>query len=448
MPPGAPLLAPTDTRRETRDAAVWLVLVGTGLALTTLAVALDVRLGTASAPFAGSYRIEVSPGSLLAPLVAAAVLLVVRAGRHETLPWRWVLVLSYVAAAAWALALALADGGDGLAGPLADPRTHLADVPAVGDDPAGFLRGFVAGSEDYTVATRQHPPGPVLLLWALGRVGIDRPLVLGVLITLIGVASVPLLGVAVRSLCGELSARRLLPVLVLAPYALWLAVSLDAVTLALSAAFVACGVLASERGRGLAGTLALAVTGGLLVGVAALFSYSAPWLGISVLAVYFVRRRPLLNVVTGAAALVPLSVTTAAGFAWPEGLTAAQADFSLRVQPERPFAIWAVLNVLLLLIACGPALVAAARGLRRTPGWPFLVGAASAVVFATVSGLARGEVERSWLTFFPFLLVAAVAPARRPSSPDDPQSSPTPWRLVGLGAASAVVIEAVLRTSW
>jgi hypothetical protein len=36
---------------------------------------------------------------------------------------------------------------------------------------------------------------------------------------------------------------------------------------------------------------AWALAAGLLTGVAALFSYSAPWLGLSIVFIYFARRR-------------------------------------------------------------------------------------------------------------------------------------------------------------
>ena len=67
--------------RELRDLLVWLVLAAVGLALTACAVRYGARLGTASAPFLGSYRFQVSPLSLVAPLVAATVLLVRQADR-------------------------------------------------------------------------------------------------------------------------------------------------------------------------------------------------------------------------------------------------------------------------------------------------------------------------------------------------------------------------------
>lgn len=431
------------------DAARWLVLVAVGLALTYVAVAARLHLGTASAPFIGRYRFKLEPGTLLAPAVAACVLAAVRARLHERVSWRWLLAGGYAAAVAWAVGLAVVDGGNGLAGPVDNPNEYLRDVPAVHGDPAGFLAGFVRHASDgsFTIATRQHPPGPVLLLWLLGHAGLGRPEVLGLVITLIGCLHVVLVALATRSLCGEAAARRLLPVLILAPYAVWLAVSMDAVTLTLTAAGITCGVLASEPGRRLRSWLPLGALAGLALGVAALFSYAAGWLALSLVVTYFVRRRPKLNVVTGVAALLPLAMVNAYGFDWAAGLTAAQADFSLRVGPHRSWLLWAPLDLLVLVMAAGPAIVPAARKIRRTPGWPFLIGAGLAVGFALGSGLSRGEVERSWLPFFPWLLVPAVAPERRPVTlPED--SAPTPSVLVGVGAITAIVIQCALRTAW
>ena len=429
--------------REAGDLLAWLILAGTGLALTGLAVYAGARLGTASAPFVGRYRFKVDPATLLAPAVAVAVVAAAAHGLIDRLPWRAVLLSGYVAALAWALALAAVDGVKGLSGPVTNPGEYFRDVPAVGADPGAFLRDFVANSPEYATATRQHPPGPVLLLWGLDRMGLDHPGTLGLLITVIGCTTVPLILVAMRSLSGEASARRLAPVLVLAPYAVWVAVSMDAVTAALSAAMVTSGVLASEQQRRGGPAVVLAVISGLLLGIAALFSYAAPWLGLSVICVYFVRRRPLLNVVTGAAALIPLIVAQRAGFGWSDGLTAAQADFSMRVEPHRSAVVWGLVSLVVLVLACGPAIVASARKIRRTAGWPFLVGAVIAVAFAVGAGLARGEMEHAWLPYFPWLLVAAVAPERRGEEP-----APTPLLLVGIGAASAVVLAAVLETAW
>jgi hypothetical protein len=430
-----------------RELLIWAGLVAAGLALTALAIALSLRVGSASAPFTGHYRFKIEVGTLLAPVTAVTVLLAVRAGVLSRLSWRVCLFSAYLAAVWWTVSLALVDGGNGFASPLDAPTEYLHDVAAVsapGSSPGHFLSTFVEQSPHYSVATRTHPPGPVLLLWLLGKLGISRPELIGIVITLASCAYVPLIASAVRSLCHETAARRLLPVLVLAPYAVWIAVSMDAVVLLMAAGFVTLGVRGSEPGR----SPLWALGSGLLLGCAALMNYAVAWLGISVIAVYFVRRRPLLIGLTAIGGLIPLVLAQAAGFSWTAGLSAAQADFSARIGAERSWLLWALLDMLLLLIACGPAIVRAARRLHLTPGWPFVVGAALAVGFAILSGLSRGEVERSWLAFYPFLLIPAVAPAVRPAGPADADAGHVPFWHVAVGAAGAIVIEAVLRTTW
>lgn len=424
-----------------RDLAVWAVIVAVGLLLTALAVAAHARVGVAGAPFTGAYRFSFGPTSLAAPFVAGAVVLAVSRDWHRALPWPGVLAAGYLAAFGWATALALVNGGAGLSRVAGSPGGYASDLPRVGTSPLTFIRHYVAAAPSLSPDSRQHPPGPVLLLWALDRIGLRSPVGLGLAITALGCLSVPLVAVAVRSLCSETAARSLLPVLVLAPYAIWLAVSMDSVPLSVCAAAVAAGVHGSEPRR----SPWWSAAAGLLLGIGALFSYSAAWLGTSILVVYFVRRRPLLNVVSGLGSLVPLALAGLAGFGWLDGLTAAQADFSIRIGPHRSWLVWIFLDLLLVVIAAGPAVVAAARKARRTAGWPFAVGAILAVAFAVGSGLSRGEVERSFLPFFPWLLVAAVAPER---GQNPAGAAPTPLLLVAAGAASAILIEAAVQTPW
>ncbi len=431
--------------RQARELLIWVGLVAVGLALTAVAVAVNARVGSPGAPFTGRFRFKVSVGSLLAPATAVTVLAAVRAGIVDRLRWAVLVGGSYLAALWWAMSLALVDGGNGFAAPVAAPAEYLRDVPAVGSHPGHFLRTFVEQAPHYSLATRTHPPGPVLLLWAMGKLGIHRPEEIGIVLTALACAYVPLLAVAVRSLCHESAARRLLPILVLAPYAVWLAVSMDAVVLLLAAGFVTLGVVGSEPRR----SPLWALASGLVLGFDAMLNYAVAWLGVSLVAVYFVRRRPLLNLFTGIGALVPLLLFWIAGFTWTSGLSAAQADFSVRVGPHRSWLLWAFLDLLLLLIACGPPIIRAIQRLHLTPGWPFVVGAALAVAFAVLSGLSRGEVERSWLAFYPFLLIPAVAPAVRPPAPGQGlDAGPVPFWLIAVGAAGAIVIEAVLRTTW
>jgi hypothetical protein len=429
--------------RQGRDLLAWLVLTMLGLGLTAWAVHIGAHLGTAGAPFLGRYRWQFSALSALAPAVAVAVLVTARLGWFERARWGLVLAGSYLFALAWAVALALVDGVAGLTRSLLDPDNYLADTGAVGDDPLAYLRDFTHDVRAHSVSARGHPPGPVLLLWALRRIGLDSHLGLALLITAVGVLTVPLVLGSVRDVCGEVQTRRYAPVLILAPSAIWVAVSVDVVVAVLGAAMVAAGVRASARHRTGWRAGAWAVLAGALLGIAALFSYAAPWLGLSVVCLYFARRRPFLNLGTGLGALAPIVLADGLGFAWLSGLLAARSDYVSRIEPYRSVAWWSAISLVALLLAAGPALYASVRKLRNTPGWPFLVGAASAVVFSMVAGIARGGVEHAWLPFFPWLTVAAVAPEQQGGEP-----VPAPLLLTAVGALVAIVIEAVLATPW
>ncbi|HEX8628430.1 MAG TPA: hypothetical protein VF755_09705, partial [Catenuloplanes sp.] len=164
---------------------------------------------------------------------------------------------------------------------------------------------------------------------------------------------------------------------------------------------------------------------------------------LSVGALYFARRRAPLNLMTATAALVPVAVAQLMGFRWVDGLLAAQRDFAAHVEPHRSALWWAAISGVALLLAAGPALLASWRKLRNTPGWPFLLGAGAAVLFTVLAGLARGGVEHAWLAFFPWLTVAAVAPAR----PGGPPVS-APLLLTAGGAVTAIMIKAILSTTW
>jgi len=425
------------------DLLRWAFVVAAGLVLTFSAVRSGARLATTGAPFLGHYHIEAGLCTFMAVAFATAILVVGARGWFDRAPWHVVLLSGYAAALGWTLSLALGDGLDGLTRALRPADSYLGDIADVGGDPLGYLASFTSRTAEQSEATRGHPPGPVLLLWALHRAGITGHLSLGLLVTAVGAVAVPLVLSAVRGVCGEPAARRYLPVLVLAPYAIWVAVSLDAVVAALGAAMVLAGVRASDSSRSGAGAAAWAVLCGALLGLTALLSYAAPWLGLSVLCLYFARRRPFLNLATALGALVPVLGADLAGFGWVEGLLAAHADHASRVGPHRSALWWSALSLVVLLLAAGPPLLASLRKLRNTPGWPFLVGAGAAVVFALAAGYARGGVEHAWLPFFPWLTVAAVAPERQGGPPP-----PAPLLLAAVGAATAVALEAVLTTPW
>jgi methylthioxylose transferase len=428
-------------RPAVTDLIGWVLLAGAGIGLTALAVTGGARLGTASAPFLGHYRVQISPLSLLAPTVAAVFLLAWRWIRQ--LQWALLLAVSYVAGLAWALALALVDGTAGLTRSLLDPSNYAPDVAMVDDAPAHYIATYTSNVAAHSIAARGHPPGSVMLLWAFERIGVRNQLTLAVFVTALGVCTIPLVLYCVRSVCGEVTARRYAPVLVLAPYAIWVAVSMDAVVAMLGAAACAAGVFASARKRHGLIAAGWSLITGVLIGFAAMFSYDVVWLGLSVVLLYFARRRPFLNIGTGIGALVPVLVAQHLGFGWLAGLAAANSDFVARIEPFRSAPWWAILSIVALILAAGPPLYASARKIRNTPAWPFLIGAAVAVLFSVFAGLARGGVEVAWLPFFPWLTVAAVAPETQGGDPP-----PMPWSLVAGGATAAIVIAAVLATPW
>jgi hypothetical protein len=434
---------PSVTPRERRDLGFWLIAGALGLGLTWIALRVGAQLGTQSAPFLGRYRWALGFGTILAPAVACAVLLAGYRGWFNRLSFRALLLTSYCATFAWALALALVDGAAGLTRSLESKSNYIVDVPHVGADPIAYLGTFTAHAGSHSVAARGHPPGPVLLMWALHRIGLTELLVLGILVAAIGALLTPLVLSAVRGVCGEIAARGYAPVLILAPYAVWVAVSVDVVVAVLGAAAMAAGVRASDKTRHgpAAGLWALAA--GFILGLAALFSYAAPWLGLSLVCLYFARRRPSLNLATGVGALLPVGAAQLAGFGWLDGLLVASTDYSVRIEANRSYWWWAVLSLVALLFAAGPPLWASLRKVRNTPAWPFLVGAGTAVAFSVLYGLARGGVEAAWLPFFPWLTIAAVAPERQGGTP-----VPSPLLLAGGGAVTAIVVEAVLATPW
>ncbi|WP_232303560.1 hypothetical protein [Pseudofrankia sp. DC12] len=429
-PSGAAQLARSG-RGQLGELALWVVLVATLTGATALLVAAGVHYAPAgrSEPAAGTLPLtwppRLTPRTALAPALAAGALLAATlAGRrpagHRTPAFGRPLILSYLVTVAWWLALGAASRpGERVAGALL----------AAGD----------RAPSDLLHATSSQPPGPALLVWVLTRSGLHGSLAVGLAFTALGALVVPLVALAVRSLCHEPAARRLLPVLAFAPWAPFAVASRDAVTAAVAAAALAVGVVGCERGR----RAWWALGAGLLLGVAGLFSFPAMWLGVAVAAAYFVRRRPLLNVITGVGALVPLFALRLAGYSWPDGLARAGTglfDYAAALT-------WLVPDLLVVLLCCGPVLVRAARRVAMTPGWPFLVGATAAALFALLDGLASGGVATSWLSLFPWLLVAALAPRPRPAQPGDTSSAgAVPYGLVGAGAAVAVVLAALLAT--
>jgi len=397
------------------------------------------------APLAGYVEARVGPGTPVALVLAALAVWhgFVLAAR---LPWWALLVTTYAVAVAWTLSLALVDGGPGLTREIVNHNEYLPTARRIHDVPA-MLRGFVdripagvPGSWETHVAG--HPPGALLLFVGLVALGLGSALASALVVTLVGCTTPVAVLVTVRRLGAEDVARRVAPFLALAPAAIWVGVSADGVFAAV-AAWGLAAVAAATASTGPAGRWGWGLAGGLLLGACLLLSYGLLLLAPLVLAVLLAGRswRPLPAVALGA--VVPVAVFAALGFRLWEAYPVLQDRYWAGIAAGRPAAYWFWGDLAALAIAAGPALGAGLGSLvaagRRSPRVVrLLVGAAAlAVVAADASRMSKAEVERIWLPFVPWLLLATACLPER-------------WRRPALGGqvVVALLVQHLVLTNW
>lgn len=390
----------------------------------------DLALG--APPLVGRWDLRLSPWVLVTLAVAALALPVadrLQRASSRALPWA-----AAGTSLVWSLGLALSDGPDGIRAPLTDDTEYLVEVPRVTD---GFLEGFsdkvFTRGEPGQWATHVggHPPGALLLFAGLARLGLGGPWPAALLCVAVGASAAAAAVVAVRAVVDEQTARRAAPFLAIAPAAVWLAVSADALFLGVSAWGIALLVLAGTRGSDVA-----AVAGGLLMGAALFLTYGALPLGVLALTAVLLRRalRPL--VLSATAVLGVYLAFRALGFDWFEGLSVTLERVADGAGGRRHTTYFLLANVAAFLLALGPAVLSAVRSLAARDRLWLLVGPALiAVALAELSGRSKGEVERIWLPFTPWLLIAC---ARLPH--------PRVWLAVQVGLG--VVVQLVLRSKW
>ena len=382
---------------------------------------------------------------------AAAVLIALLGWRYavdlaDRLPWRRLLLLSYVVGLAWMLALALVDGPVGISRVLAHGYEYLATARTVDDVPA-LLEGFVpridgSNPEHWVTHVAGHPPGALLFFVALVRVGLGGDLAAGLAVIAVAATTAPAALATVRILGAEAAARRAAPFLVLGPAAVFMAVSADAVFGAVAAWGLAALAMAATRGAGRA-WIGWSLVAGLLLGCCVLLSYGLVLLGPLALAVLVVARswRPL-PVAAGAALCVVL-LFAAYGFVWWEGFAAVRERYWDGIAADRPAAYWLWGDLAALLVSAGPVLGAGLAALvvawRRTDRAVVLLvaAAAAAVLVADLSRMSKAEVERIWLPFVPWLLLSTAL-------------LPESWRrwALALQMAAALLVEVLLYTTW
>jgi hypothetical protein len=448
--------------------SLWAAVVVVAVVWGTWWVA-DARVALRAAPLMGRW--DVRAGTGLLPAVATGALVVTWGPRLVArVRWRTVPLAAGVAAVAWVTALGASDGWVALTEPLTTRHEYEPLAGQVGDLGA-FVRTYVDRLGERPIHVQGHPPGPVVLAWMLDRVGLGGAgWLAAVTIGAWGTAVAATL-VAARAVAGEVAARRAAPALVVLPAAVWAGTSLDA----LFAGVVATGIAAAAVAGARSSPGWAAIAGGVL-GLGLLLTYGAALLlGVAVVAAIGgaahrdrVARPEAagvgLRVVFGAlvAGIVAvLALAAAAGFWWPAGLDATRHAYWAGVAAERPALYLTVAgNPAALALATGPAVALGIGGLwaRRPPpaarrrdrgrpspeplaaalseadrAWLLPVAALAVVAAADVSQFARGEVERIWLPFVPWLALAAPGDRRG-------------W--LAAQVALAVVLEATLRSPW
>ncbi len=363
----------------------------------------------------------------------------------ERLPWRSLMLASYVAGLAWLLALAWVDGPEGVSHALANPYEYLGTARAT-DDIGLMLSTFVdripyAAEDNWVTHVAGHPPGALLFFVGLVRIGLGGDLTAGLVVTALAATTALAVMSTLRTLGSEPIARRAAPFLVFTPAAVFMAVSADAMFAAVAAWGLAALALAT-RASGLR-LVGWSILAGLLLGYCVFLSYGLPLLGLLAVAVLVLGRswRPLP--IAGLAALAVAAAFALAGFAWWEAYPVLVDRYWEGVAAERPQAYWVWGNVGALLISGGPLLGAglthaASRWRRTDRAVVLLAGAALLIVVAAdLSRMSKSEVERIWLPFIPWLtLTLAVLPSQ--------------WRRWGLALqlATALVVQHLLYTSW
>ncbi len=347
--------------------------------------------------------------------------------------WPGVVAASAAVAVVWSFLLAASDGLSRVTAPLASRFEYVPFVPRV-HDPALFVRTFSARAERYPIHVKGHPPGATLVFWSLWRAGLRGPGWAAALVLLcVGLTAAAVL-VACREAVDEAFARRAAPFVALAPAAVWAGTSPDplyAAAIAIGTAFV---ISATSRSGPL--TDALAVAGGVALAIALQLTYGAvPLLAIPV-AVAVARRRWKTLVLVALGAAVVFAVFVGAGFWWGNGLAATRRFYSVGIGGRRSYRWFTfVANPLALVLAIGLAPLVGMARLRDRRAWLLVGAAVAAVVVADVSGLSKGEVERIWLPFTPWLLVAAGALGRD-------------RRWLAAQAGLALAVQATLRSPW
>ncbi len=398
----------------------------------------QVRDFADAAPLFGFREIHFGWGTPFAVLIAVAgVLWGPELARR--LPWRRLLLVVWATSAAWAMSLAMVDGWRrGFVDRLTSNDEYLHEVPSITDIPA-TLSEFSSRILDFqpdswTTHVSGHPPGALLTFVWLDRIGLGGGTWASGLSVLVGSSAAAAVLVAVRALGDESMARRAAPFVTLAPTAIWIAASADAFFMGVVAWGIALLAVSTTKYLWPA-----SIGAGVLLGFGIHLNYGLVLMGLPAVAVLIAARtaKPMIGAVIGA--LIVTAIFSAYGFWWFDGYELVKERYYQGIATDRPFAYWGWANIAALFCAVGVAVPAAFPRIftRSAPINLLVIGAIAAVAAADLSQLSKAEVERIWLPFAMWMLLApAVLPER------------THRFWIALQVTAALAINHLLFTNW
>ncbi len=397
--------------------------------------------------------------SLIAAVVLAGLLAVaVSSGWWFRLSSNVVIALTSLGSGMFAVLLALVDGRDGLLYGAVDKTEYYANLPKT--PPARqFVESFLDRINEYSVHVRGHPPGFTLVLKFFKALGFQGPWFV-VVLSLVGTMVLPAaMLITVRAFAeagdsGDIADKsdvvaRVAPLLMVSPFAIWMMTSADAFYTAVGACVVAAcalGLRAATRHR----ALLWGLVGGVVFGLLLFLTYGGATFAFVIampLILPLFRRLSgavptLIGGVVGTAAIVGMCASF--GFWWLDGAVEVKGQYWAGTAQYRPRGYFSYSNLATTLFAIGPVTYAGfmrTRNLKPTHIRPLIFGGAIALLVSHVSQYSRGEVERIWLLFFPWLVIAGAAFVQR-------ERPRTAGLAIAIQAICTIVLQAALLSKW
>jgi hypothetical protein len=308
---------------------------------------------------------------------------------------------------------------------------YLPGIPLLQWGIPNYLDRFAETVPSQPVNIAGHPPGPLLLMRALGVETAER---LAALCILGAALCAPLTYAIGRTLVSERAARTAGLVAVFTPVMLLDGfTSFDAIYAAMGG--VAAALLLSRRPW-------VVALGAVAFAICTVFSWALLGVGAAVAIAVLVRdgpRRALVVAAASGAGFVGINAWLAIGWGYdPVGtLTATEEVYRNSLAQVRPYRFWVFGSPVAWGVMLGPIVVAAAvrAAMRRSPA---AIAILTVVLIAAVAGFTEAETERIWLIFVPLACVAAAPLLTRER---------LPW-VLGLLAAQALAVQLLAETVW